>query len=721
MADNLTDLSVDALAERLEAYNAAYRRGEPLITDAEYDALVERLSALAPAHPFLKAVEPEVFPAKRQIRHPAPMLSTEKAYSLRDLKMFLARVQKKADELGIQDPTFKVTPKLDGLAGRDDGTVLASRGDGESGFDITSAIEKGVIIEGGRGRGLGELVILKSYFEGRLAGAFVHPRNTVVGIVAADTVTEAAQQALEDGAVRFVPYADVEAWTGSGQDLVAGIEDIYADLIEIDYPTDGLVIEAIDPSLREALGATAHHYRWQIAFKRRGETAVTTVEGVTWQIGRTGNLTPVMEVAPVSLSGATIRRVTAHNAERLIKDRIGPGAQIEIIRSGEVIPKIEKVFKPSDQVELPERCPSCQTLLQREGPFLRCPNSEGCRDQIVQRIRHWFHTIGNADWFGIKTVERLVDTSRDTLAKVYDLRIEDFEAAGFGPVQSANLLQALQISRSQPMADWRFLAAFGLPHLGTGDSRRLLRAIPLELVLDAEAEQIARIYGFADLTSRAIADEIKIRADEIRAMLQRGFNLERTPPVAVDFLVSLAVFEDLVQNQAAKKNKESLEWRRNAAAMILAHWRLGQLAAVTAEDLAWADGDFEGFELGISACQTIASRLAGHTATLARAEALPLDWVYPADREAEASASDLASKRVVFSGKMVQGSREAMQADARRRGMIVQEAVSRQTDLLICGQKVGAAKLNKAQALGVTVIDEDQYWELVGANAHGRT
>ena len=543
MAQDATALSPEALAERLEVYNAAYRRGEPLIADAEYDALVERLRTLAPQHPFLAAVEPEVFPAKRQIRHPVPMLSTEKAYSVRDLELFSARVQKKAAELGIQSPPFKVTPKLDGLAGRDDGLVLASRGDGMLGFDITSALDKGVIPEGGRGKGLGEIVILKSYFDAHLAGAFVHPRNLVVGIVSADTVNEAAQRALDDGAVRFVPYAELMAWTGDGRTLVAAIDDIYADLIEIDYPTDGLVIETTDPLLREALGATAHHYRWQIAFKRRGETATTTVEAVAWQLGRTGNLTPVMEVAPVSLSGATIRRVTAHNAERLVQDRIGPGARIEIIRSGEVIPKIEKVLTPSERVELPDRCPSCQTPLQREGPFLRCPNSEGCRDQIVQRIRHWFHTIGNADWFGIKTVERLVDAGYATLAKIYDLKIEDCEAIGFGPGQSANLVLALHTSRSQPIADWRFLAAFGLPHLGIGDSRRLLQAIPLEFVLDAQAEQIARIYGFADLTSSAIADEIKIRADEIRAMLRRGFNLERTAPSAVDFLVALGIFE----------------------------------------------------------------------------------------------------------------------------------------------------------------------------------
>ncbi len=715
MAQDADWLSADDLAERLEVYNSAYRSGEPLISDAEYDALVERLRGLAPDHPFLAAVEPEVFPAKRQIRHPMPMLSTEKAYSVRELELFVARVRKKAGELGLADPVFQATPKLDGLAGRDDGTILASRGDGIMGFDITSALEKGVVPEGGRGKGLGEIVILKSYFDAHLAEDFVHPRNLVVGIVSADAVSDAARQALEAGAVRFLPYGALKAWTGNGQTLVAQIDAIYADLVRLDYPTDGVVIETTDGPLRDALGATAHHYRWQIAYKRRGETAATTVEAVVWQVGRTGNLTPVMAVTPVALSGATIRRVTAHNAEKLIQERIGPGACIEIIRSGEVIPKIEQVLTPSEQVEVPELCPSCQTRLHREGPFLRCPNSEGCRDQIVQRIRHWFQTLGNADWFGIKTVERLADAGYDTLAKIYALGAADCEAVGFGPGQSANLIQALQASRTRPLADWRFLAAFGLPHLGSGDSRRLLQAVPLELVLEAEAEQIARIYGFADLTSRAIADEIRIRGAEIRDMLQRGFNLERTPAGAADLLVALGFFAPMVEDRAGGK-KERLERQQKAAAALLARWPLEVLAAMAHTDLQEA--------LDQAAGQPVSGKLstdeaARYAAALQTAALLPVDWIYPAEPRATA-VSGLSGKRVVFTGRMARGSREALQADARRRGMIVQEAVGHQTDYLICGAKVGATKLDKARSLGVTVIDEARYWNLLGQSVSGK-
>lgn len=715
LPENLTSLSPDELAERLEAFNEAYRSGTPLISDAAYDALVEHLRAMAPDHPYLKSVEPEVFPAKRQVRHPVPMLSTEKAYVVEGLRQFVDRVHKKAVELGeIGAIEFRVTPKLDGLAGRDDGRALASRGDGLFGYDITSAFDKGVVAVGARGEGLGEIVVSLSYFEENLADAFEHPRNLVVGIVSSDTVNEAARQALADGAVRFVPYRSLPDWVGSGEDLLDRIEALYTELTGIDYPTDGLVIEATDGRLREAMGATRHHYRWQIAYKRRGDTAVTRVAAVTWQVGRTGVLTPVMEVEPVSLSGATIRRVTAHNAERVEKDGIGPGASIEIIRSGEVIPKIERVLTPSDAVRLPVHCPSCGIPLEREGPFLRCPNSAACRDQIVQRIHHWFRTIGNADWFGIKTVERLVDQGHHELAEIYDLTLDDYQAMGFGPGQAANLAEAVRLSRTQRLEDWRFLAAFGLPHLGTGDSRRLLQVIPLELVFDVGAEQIARIYGFAERTSRDIATEIAAQADQIAAMWRRGFNLERTAPVAADFLVSLGICEDVASDGGAKSKKEKLERQQALAAALLRRWPLADIGGITPPQIL----DLPvGKEAEPYAAQ-ISEKAARHQALLRRAAGLDLDWRYPAADPAGA-ASPLTGKRIVFTGKMTGGSREEMQAEARRLGMVVQTAVGSNTDYLVCGEKVGAVKTAKARALGVAVIDEGAYRQLLTAHLKG--
>ena len=520
---------IERLAADLERYNRAYRAGNPLISDEEYDALVERLRALDPDHPYLHTVEPETFEGKQEVRHPRPMLSMEKAYTEEQLRRFLSRVEKAAGKLGIDPVIYRMTPKLDGLAGRDDGKVFATRGNGLVGYEISSAFDKGVVPIGGRGRGMGEIVIVKSYFETHLAHIFEHPRNMVVGIVASDKLNEHARKALADGMVHFVPYSSLPFWEGTAAELLEDYRRIGARLLEqVDYPTDGLVLEVVDQNLREYMGATSHHYRWQIAIKRKGETGVTTVVGIHWQVGRTGNVTPVLEVEPINLSGATIRRVTAHHAGMVAKLKIGPGARIEVIRSGEVIPKLERVIEAAGQVELPRVCPACGHLLEFRGDFLRCPN-RNCPAQVEQRLVHWFRTLGTADWFGIKTIKKLVAAGYDTLEKIYALAAEDFEALGFGPVQSRNLAEALQTSLNKPVEDWRFLAAFGIADLGPGDSRRLLEHFRLEEVVNLTAEEISKIDGFGDVTAASIAKGLAEYRETIRHMLGLGFQLERTP------------------------------------------------------------------------------------------------------------------------------------------------------------------------------------------------
>ncbi|MCG6909128.1 MAG: DNA ligase [Deltaproteobacteria bacterium] len=609
----MQDRSIEKLAERLEACNAAYRSGNPLVSDREYDELVERLRELAPRHPFLTKVEPERFDGKIEIRHPVPMLSTEKAYSRDDVERFVNRVQKAAVQIGLEEITFRVTPKLDGLAGRDDGRAFVSRGNGETGYEISSAFDKGVVPLGGRGNGLGEIVVRQSYFTERLSGVFEHPRNMVVGIVSSDTVNEIARQALDDGVVHFVPYDELPRWEGSGEELLDGLEAIVEDLAsKTDYPMDGVVAEAVDEELKTSMGATAHHHRWQIAIKSKGATAETDVEGLTWQVGRTGNVTPVMEVKPVLLSGATIRRVTAHHAGMVVREGLGRGAVVEIIRSGEVIPKLEKVIKPADAVSLPENCPVCATPLTWQNDFLRCTNPR-CRAQVEQSISHWFKTLGNADWFGIKTIQKIVAAGFDSLEKIYALTEADFVAMGFGPVQSKNLAESLNISRRKPVEAWRFLAAFGIANLGKGDSRKLLSHISLKDLLQAEQEEIESINGFGGVTSLSVHQGIERLKNTIEHMLSLGFNL---------------VAPDPLQDQAA------------------------------------AD-------------------------------------------------SAIAGKGIVFTGKMKQGSREEMQARARNLRARVQTSVSGKTDLLVCGEKVGAAKIKKAESLGVTILSEEAYLALI--------
>ncbi len=605
---------LEILVEKLQRYNHAYRQGKPLISDTEYDNLVEDLRTQAPKHPFLHQVEPEQFPGRREVHHPQAMLSTEKAYTKEALARFIERSFKFAAENNLAPPIFRLTPKLDGLAARDDGQVFATRGNGETGYEISSAFTKGVKPLGGRGQGLGEIIITNSYFEEFLAAHFEHPRNLVVGIINSDTLNPYAKKALKAGAVLFVPYKGLPQWRGPGDELLDNIDNLKEELAsQTNYPLDGFVAEVENLELRQLMGATDHHYRWQIAIKSKGETARTNVLEITWQVGRTGTITPVLEVAPVNISGATIRRVTAHNAGLVKEQGLGVGACIEIIRSGEVIPKLEKVINPAPSVFLPENCPRCNTPLVWKNDFLKCRNPQ-CPSQAEQRILHWFKTLGTADWFGIKTIKRLVENNYDRLEKIYMMTEKDFNNLDFGPQQSLNLTQALTLSRNKEVEDWRFLAAFGIPSLGRGDSRRLLAQITLTELLDGVgAATIAAISGFAELTANTITQGLDKYRPEIINLLNLGFNLKLTPTL----------------------------------------------------------------------------------------------------QEGSAKNHPLADKGIVFTGKMEKGSREEMEEEARRLGARIQKTVSGKTTYLVCGAKVGARKTEKAQQLGVTVISEGEYLEIL--------
>lgn len=604
---------IKTLVESLKKYNKAYRNGKPLVSDLEYDGLVAKLKELDPDHPFLQSVEPEKFKGKREIRHPVPMLSTEKAYTEIELERFVARVIKEAGKIGINKIAFKVTAKLDGLAGRDDGKIFATRGNGEVGYEISSAFKKGVIPLGGRGLGIGEIVIVKSYFDSHLSDQFEHPRNMVVGIISSDTLNEFAQRALEDKQVVFVPYIKLPAWEGSGDELLKHTDKIITNLLsKTDYPTDGVVAETTDDDVKKNMGSTAHHYRWQVAIKKKGDTAVTTVEGITWQVGRTGNITPVLEVRPTRLSGATIRRVTGHHAGLIQKNHVGIGCQIEIVRSGEVIPKLEKVIRISDRFNLPQNCPACGSILEWNKDFLKC-NNPSCKAKIEQGISHWFKTLGNTDWFGIKTIQKLVNNGYDSLEKIYAMTMNDFIDIGFGPVQSENLAQAIDISRTKSVEDWRFLAAFGISDLGSGDSRKLLSHIGFEDLMNAKAEDIEEIHGFGAITSRSIATGIDRIKDTINHMLSLGFNLEKTV-LASDIKISQSIFH---------------------------------------------------------------------------------------------------GKRMVFTGKMNHGTREEIQASARKHGAVVQSSISGTTEYLVCGEKASQNKITKAKKSGSRVILESEYFDML--------
>ncbi|MDE0745884.1 MAG: DNA ligase, partial [SAR202 cluster bacterium] len=514
----------------LEKAALAYRQGSPLIDDDTYDHVyLAELQRREPDHLFLNKVEAEPDFGSGRLKHPVPMLSTEKSYSVEETSKWVTRILNEANKQDIDEIDIRVmvTAKLDGLAAmfRED-KLLATRGDGIQGNDITSSFDKGVVDAGNGISGVGELVMTTGYFEDHLKKlGYAHPRNICVGVVNSDEVNEDFVKALKDGAVRFVPYSTLNRWEGSFTELIEKHDTIQQQIKEsCEYPTDGVVAEITHSELKSVLGSTSHHNRWQIAIKQRSEAKEATIKSIIWQTKRTGRVTPVLEVEPIELSGATVGRVTAHHAGNVKALQLGKGAVITVERSGEVIPKIVTVVKTASKTQIAENCASCGQELTWQRDFLVCNNHSACPAQIENTLEHFFKIHGQVDGFGSKSIEKLVVAGIDTLEKIYNSNEEDFLQAGFGPVQSKNLRKELDRSFQVEIEDWRFLGAFGIPQLGRGDSRRLLQHMRLDNLAIVTKEEVMAIEGFAEISSAEIVGGLKKKWSTIKHMLSLGFN-----------------------------------------------------------------------------------------------------------------------------------------------------------------------------------------------------
>ncbi|WP_316347137.1 helix-hairpin-helix domain-containing protein [Desulfuromonas acetoxidans] len=533
----ITQLDDAELVEFLTIANSFYRDGQPLISDHDYDhiALAE-LKTRQPSHPFLHTVEPEPKFTGKTVELPARMLSTEKAYTDKELSDWLKRIHKAANEIG-RDPAglqFRITPKLDGFAAFDDGDRLYTRGDGRRGTDITRAFERGLVVANNQPRGLGagEIVVQRSYFAANLAQDYENPRNFQASVVKEKALEPAVEQALGNQAVVFYPFSTLPYRVRRSDDLIDSVAALSRELrASLDYDMDGIVIEITDDELKTYMGATRHHHRWQIAYKQNQEKAEVKVLQVVPQTSRSGRVNPVAEVEPTRLSGALIQRATAHHYGMVRDKGIGPDAVIELTRSGEVIPKIIDVVKAVEP-QIPASCPSCDTELFWDSDYLYCPNNTGCPAQISHTIEHFFRTLGNIDGFGPATIEKLYTNNIRTIDAVYGLQADQLEGMGFGPKQSENLVNELQRSRHEVIEDWRFLAAFGVFRMGGGNCERLLGHHRLEEIFELSEEQIVAIEGFAERTAEVVVKgfaRIRPLFDKLQAL---GFNLQRTPLVS---------------------------------------------------------------------------------------------------------------------------------------------------------------------------------------------
>ena len=530
----VSDLSDDVLIEFCIIANQRYRIGNPIISDENYDFIfLNELAKRLPNHPFLKKVEDEIEGfSDEKIKLPQKMLSTDKAYSWEEVNKWLERITKFSSEINylLADIQIKGTAKLDGFAGYDDGNKLYTRGDGNKGSDISRVFERGlgVFNNSERGQGPGEIVVKRSYFEKYLSNHFEYPRNFQASLIKEKELDKLVIDAISAKAALFVPFNQLPHWLGGIDEFRKQFLDVVSQLEGgVDFDIDGVVFEIVNPELKKHMGSNRKFHRWQIAFKENKEKAQVKVLSITAQVGRTGKITPVAELEPTQLSGATIYRATGHHYG-LVKDQgLGAGSVIELTRSGLVIPKINKVLKTA-KVDIPTNCPSCRHKLSWDSDFLMCLNHEKCPEQITGKIIYFFRILANNDGFGQATIQKLYAEGIRQVSDIYLLNEAKLMSMGFGEKTSHNLINQLIRSRKESIEDWRFLAAFGVQRLGMGNCENLLRNYSVEKIFDLSVKDISNIDGFAEITAALIFDGLILIKPQYEVLISEGFELEQT-------------------------------------------------------------------------------------------------------------------------------------------------------------------------------------------------
>ena len=544
---------VDRLNETAYQY---YVLDEPTISDAEWDKLYDRLVQMEqetgerlPDSPT-RRVGGEPLTAFEPHTHLARLWSMDKAQSVDALREWYNRAEKLRNEAvaaGADLPalSFVVEHKFDGLKVNltyESGHLVhaATRGNGIVGEEILPqaltirSIPVRIPFEGRMevdGEVYMRISVLNKYNE-TAAEPLKNPRNAAAGALRnLDPAVTASRNldasfynvgyieghsfASQADMIAFLkenrfPVSACELPAATFEAAVDAIHQVEENRADLDYMIDGAVLKITDYATREALGYTDKFPRWAVAYKFEAEEAVALLEDVTWEIGRTGKLTPLGHVSPVEIAGATVRKATLNNMGDIRRKRLKKGANVWIRRSNEVIPEImgrtDEFVAGEEEILPPEVCPACGSALVEKGAHLFCPNRDGCLPQIVMRLTHFAgRDAMDIETFSEKTAQQLAEQLNVAEPQdLYALTAEQLLTLdGFKEKKAQNLIRAIDASRTRKLD--AFIFALGIPNIGRKTARDLAERFgSMDALRAADADTLLTI----DEVGQIVADSI---------------------------------------------------------------------------------------------------------------------------------------------------------------------------------------------------------------------
>lgn len=592
------------LVDKLNEYSKAYYvLDAPKISDKEYDELYDELLRLEEQSGIILPDSPtqrvggDPLPCFEPHTHIHRLWSLDKVRTREDLIDWGKRVERIAESQHLPRVKYALEYKFDGLTINltyEGGRLItgATRGNGIVGEDITPQIKtirtvpltipfKGKMeVQGECYMKLSVLDEINKTTDEKLKNA----RNAAAGALRNLDPRITAKRRL-DCYCYNVGY--IEGKKLETQDEMLGflrengftVSDylVFCDDIEtvcdeidkaeesrphLDFLIDGMVVKVRDFATREALGATEKFPRWAMAFKFAAEETTTTVRDITWEVGRTGKLTPRASFDPVELAGATIRHATLNNFDDIQRKRVGIGSRVFIRRSNDVIPEILSAVEgdvPERQVEKPTMCPACGAHVEHRGVHLYCTNSLSCAPQIAGRLAHYASRDAmDIDTFSEKTAALFVEELKlKSIPDLYDLGPQDYMGLqGFGERRINNLMAAIE--RSKDCTLGAFIFAIGIPNVGAKTAKDLARRFgTIEALRSATVEQLTEVPDVGEIVARSIVEffadpSIATQVDRLLAhgVKPRPEEVQQDSPISGKTIVVTGTLEKLDRRQA---------------------------------------------------------------------------------------------------------------------------------------------------------------------------